>query len=431
MLKLEEKLQVFDLLKAGISVVDISRRLGWSQGTIYKYKKILSQPESDKIILIDERLSNKIINFTSEINEQINKGITNCSKIYKLIKQSGYTGCYALVNKYVRAKFFNDKEYKRSKIISTAEGEQAQVDWAYFGKIEIDGKIRKLYTFVYILSYSRAMYVEFVIKQDQQTIQKCHINAFNKLGIPKNIVYDNIKTVILSREKLSDGKIINNLNPSFVDFSKYYGFEIVVCHPYWPRSKGKVESSIKYIRNDFAQGLIKKKNTKSLFELNRLVTIWVENTANTRIHKTTNEKPISLWEKEKKYLTIPEGLPEYKISPLSIRNSTKDGILQYKTCLYSVPTEYSRKKLYIREINNHGIAQLEIFFKHKHIATHKISFNKGQYIVDEKHATKEQFDFKTDEILQNDKIVPLKKKIYKIDVAIRKPDYYNFLITEF
>src|SRR5204862_98653 len=107
----------------------------------------------------------------------------------------------------------------------------------------------------------------FVVRQNQQTLQACHIHAFEKIGIPQIILYDNMKTVVLGRKKLADGSKKIQYNPAFLDFARYYGFEVKACPPYWPRAKGKVESGVKYLKNNFMVGESFGKTFKSLDEL--------------------------------------------------------------------------------------------------------------------------------------------------------------------
>ena len=50
-----------------------------------------------------------------------------------------------------------------------------------------------------------------------------------------------------------------------LDFASYYGFVPRVCHPYRPQTKGKIESTIRYIKGSFWPGL----SFDSLQDLNR------------------------------------------------------------------------------------------------------------------------------------------------------------------
>jgi transposase len=76
----------------------------------------------------------------------------------------------------------------------TKPGVQSQVDWGECGRIEIDGKSRKLYCFNMVLSYSRMRYVEFTLSIDVRMLIQCHLNAFRYFGgCTKEILYDNMK----------------------------------------------------------------------------------------------------------------------------------------------------------------------------------------------------------------------------------------------
>src|SRR5439155_2053396 len=106
---------------------------------------------------------------------------------------------------------------------------------------------RKLYGFVFTLGYSRAQYLEFVLSCDMEHFLKCHLGAFAALGIPETVLYDNLKTGILGRRP--DGTPL--LPGRFADFALTYGFTPRFCQPYRPRTKGKVERTVGYVRQNF------------------------------------------------------------------------------------------------------------------------------------------------------------------------------------
>lgn len=299
----------------------------------------------------------------------------------------GYAGSYATLYRHFKylVNFKSISKYKPSIRFETEPGKQAQVDWGSFGKIKINNKLEQLYCFVCVLGFSRAMYIEFTIKQNLQTFEQCHIHAFEQLGIPQTIVYDNMKTVVLRREKLVNGIIEPHYNPAFLDFTQHYGFLIKLCPVYWPRAKGKVESGVKYVRNNFAHGINFKNEFSSLEELNKKAAFWIDKVANVRTHRTTGEKPSERWLKEKPYLRSPKDLPVYETSPLVERNSTKDGLIQYKQNYYSVPPEFSRRKLFVKEINKSGVITIEIYYEDQIIVTHLLSTGRGEWIVEDEH----------------------------------------------
>src|SRR5690606_1144811 len=96
--------------------------------------------------------------------------------------------------------------------IETLPGEQAQVDWGYCGKINIDGCEVKLYVFAFTLSWSRVRYAEFVTSLNMATFFGCMHRAFEYIGgVPSEILFDNAKTVVSERV---GGIVRFNENPS-------------------------------------------------------------------------------------------------------------------------------------------------------------------------------------------------------------------------
>src|SRR5437016_1274506 len=103
-----------------------------------------------------------------------------------------------------------------------------------------DGRTRSVWGFVLVLSWSRAIYVEFVQRADVATFLRCHVHAFAALGIPRRCLYDNAKVVVLDRD-------VNNQpiwNERFLDFALRLGFDVQLCRRYRAQTKGRVESGI-------------------------------------------------------------------------------------------------------------------------------------------------------------------------------------------
>lgn len=345
------------------------------------------------------------------------------------IRKQGYQDSDSLFYRYLKYRKAQQIiiKYKPSTRFETSPGEQAQVDWGSFGKIEVNGRQERLYCFVYLLGYSRFPYIEFTIKQNQQTLQECHINAFDTVGIPRTIIYDNMKTVVLQRDRLPNSSQNIHYNPSFLEFARYYGFKVEATPPYWPRAKGKVEAFIKYVRNDFMQGMQFGKDFFSLEELNEKAKHWLQNEANVRFHKTTGERPMDLWKKEKRFLRFPVKLPRYKTSPFVERRVTKDGFVEYKKNFYSVPIQYTRKKVYLREKNENGRVAIEIYFEDKMIAIHKLLFERGRLVINENHL--QRFKKNKDKIKKSS-IKYKRQKNPMVEDFHRPLSYYEFLIPE-
>lgn len=414
------------LLGVGLSVPELSRRIGRSTTTLYRLMKIGGPRVSSKKI----KRYKEVLRYEKYLNSRIKNGVTNVSKLFQELKSQDFQGSYALLYQYLKSNPIDFRGYKQSKHVETGPGEQAQVDWGYFGKIEVHDKIERLYCFVYVLCYSRMKYIEFTIRQNLQTLEQCHIKAFEKLGIPKTIVYDNMKTVVTNRRRFPDGTSAPLLNAAFLDFAKYYSFQIEPTGPYHPRSKGKVEAVVKFVRNNFMQGMRFKKDFKSLEELNEKAKYWLDNVANRKPHNTTEERPVDRWNKEKPFLNFPDNLPTYEISIFQPRFVTKDGSLDYKSSVYPVPFEYARKQVFVKEDSENGLAVIEIYDDYKMIAKYYLSAERNKWIKEndaiffKRHPQQKPGRIKRGRLKKKS----LKNKYPTVSIPARPSTYYNQLI---
>src|SRR4029078_6445253 len=77
-------------------------------------------------------------------------------------------------------------------------GEQAQVDWAYVGKLAVPGGERALWLFVMVLSYSRALWGELVLDLSVPSLCRSLLRAARAFGgTCRQWLFDNPKTVVL------------------------------------------------------------------------------------------------------------------------------------------------------------------------------------------------------------------------------------------
>lgn len=159
-----------------------------------------------------------------------------------------------------------------------------------------------------ILGYSRNRYIEFVTDMLTSTLIRCHINAFRYFGgYPEEILYDNIKQVVVKRLlKQKD----STLNSQFEDFCGFYGFKPILCRPYRGQTKGKVERTVQYVRDNFMTGI----KYTSLDDLNNQAMEW-NIKVNGKIHSTTGKIPREMLAQEK----LSPLVREYIIEKINVR----------------------------------------------------------------------------------------------------------------
>jgi transposase len=299
MLRLEGFVEIQVLKRQGKSIRSISAELGVSRNTVRKYLRSAKKPQAK------ERAArpSKLDPFREYIQERVRQAHPDwipASVLYREISERGFTGKASIVRDYV-ATLKPAPAADPLVRFETAPGEQLQVDWGEFRQ----GR-DPMAAFVATLGYSRYAYVEFVTDKALETLKRCHANAFEWFeGVPRRVLYDNMKTVILSRHTYGPG--LHRFQPAFLDFARHYGFLPQVCQPYRAKTKGKVERFIGYLRYSFYVPLMARLRATGLQldteTANAEVRRWLNEVANVRSHRTTHAVPQIRWLAERELLT--------------------------------------------------------------------------------------------------------------------------------
>jgi len=357
-----------ELYDQGMSISEISRRLHIDRKTARKYAKSKEIPRYHRRV----KGISKIDPYIDEIKEMINKYNLSSIRVYEDIKEKGYNGSYTLV-KITARKYRNDRQIKAVYRFETGPGEQAQVDFGEYGQINIDGKPKKLYFFSMILGYSRKRYVEFTTDISTENVIKLHMNAFHYFhGYTDSILYDNMKQVVLERKIPSTRSVFNK---RFKDFSDYYGFNPILCFPYRAQTKGKIENTVKYVKNNFLNG----RTFSSLGDINNQCMLWLEK-VNSKVHSTTGRIPNEMIKEEK--LNSIDNVPEYSVHLNELRKVSRDCYVSYEGNRYSVPWKYAGREAMVTKTDKIIIKiDNEIVAEHSILeGTGRISRNKEHFI---------------------------------------------------
>lgn len=259
------------------------------------------------------------------------------------LRKMGYTGCYEQVKRFVRPLREERRRVEEATIrFETGPGKQAQVDWGSTW-VQMAGERIKIHLFVKVLGFSRRIYARAEQDEKLATFLACHERSFQWFeGLTASILYDNPKTVCLTRD--FEGKDIG-WNPQFLDFARYWGYGARLCKPYRARTKGKVESGVKYVKRNFFA--LYGRKFHSLEELNGKLETWCLEIADERIHGTTHEKPSVRFQAET--LLSLQGKAPYRIETEISRIIPSDVLVVYKTNRYSVPWPLVGKEAVLKE----------------------------------------------------------------------------------
>ena len=357
-------MDIIAMHRNGYSIRKIAKLTGIHRRTVKRHLESNSFPAYKK----EKRKLSILEPYTQIIRDYLEQDDYQATWIYDRLKRMGYPGSYDTVKTYVRA-IKEQKTRLAYARFETEPGLQAQVDWGDFQVQEPNGKTLTLYAFVMLLGYSRAMYVELVERCTLETFLDCHIHAFHFLqGVPAEILYDNMKNVVLGRE---NGKTVFNVE--FLHFAHHYGFQPQACPPYSPWVKGKVERPMDYIRERFWRGY----SFYSLPQANRDMIAWLEETANQRIHGTHRQPILCRWQEEIPCLgKLP--LADYDTSLKVFRKVYKDCQLSYNGNRYKVPYQVIGKKVMLKVKGQ----TIRIYHDQDLLASYQEPPGKGQVIGD-------------------------------------------------
>ena len=171
------------------------------------------------------------------------------SRLYHMVRERGYDGKPSQFRAIV-AKIRPARTREAYLRLRTLAGDQGQVDWGHFGRLEVGRATRPLVAFVMVLSYSRAIFLRFFLSQSLGPFLRAHEMAFDHFSdrLPRVILYDNLKSVVLERA----GRAIR-FNQHFLSFYSYYRFEPRPVAVARGNEKGRVERAIGYVRTSFFQ----------------------------------------------------------------------------------------------------------------------------------------------------------------------------------
>jgi transposase len=303
MLTQEMVVTIHVLHKQGKSIRAISDELGISRNTVRKY---LRNGGAMPTYQRSPRPS-KLDPYKAYLHKRIQAAAPDwipATVFYREIDELGYQGKISLLRDYV-SQFKPVTKADPVVRFETSPGEQLQVDFTIIRR----QASQPLKAFVATLGYSRASYVFFFDNERSEAWLQGLRQAFDFFGgVPKEILFDNAKTVVIERDAYGVGE--HRWNPQLLLLAKEYGFKPRLCRPYRAKTKGKVERFNRYLKESFIVPLRAELHASGLsldvLTANGFIGHWLTTVANARTHATTNEVPNTrLLEERTAFLPLP------------------------------------------------------------------------------------------------------------------------------
>lgn len=294
------------------------------------------------------------------------------SRLYHMVRERGYPGApdhFRAIVAQLRPRPAAEA-YLR---LRTLPGEQAQADWAHFGKLTIGRAVRPLMAFVMVLSYSRHLFLRFYLGASMGYFIRGHVEAFSSFNaVPRVVLYDNLKSAVLERV----GDAIR-FHPRLLELAAHYRYEPRPVAVARGNEKGRVERAIRFARDAFFAA----RTFRDLDDLNAQAAAWCEGAAAQRLCPPERTRSVreAFAEEKAHLLALPENpFPAEERIEVSVH---KTPYVRFDLNDYSVPHTHVRRTLTVLAT----VDTVRILAGAEVIATHPRSFDRGAPIEEPAH----------------------------------------------
>lgn len=187
----------------------------------------------------------------------------------------------------------------------------------------------------------------------------------------RTILYDNLGSVVLKRKYPSTA---SEFHPAFIDLRDHFGFIARLCRVYRAKTKGKIERTIGYVKDNFLYG----REFNSFNDPNIQALTWMKQ-VNSKVHGTTNEIPFDRLPQEN--LRPFSSYPTYLFKKRYPRKVSRDCYISLYQNYYSVPWQHAGRMVDVTECNNIVVVSADGI----DICTHRLLEGKNQLSKKNEH----------------------------------------------
>lgn len=294
------------------------------------------------------------------------------SRLFTMIKERGYPGGPDHLRRVI-GRLRPKKPAEAFQRLRTMPGEQAQVDWAHFGRLQVGRALRPLWAFVMVLSYSRRLFLRFFPGASMPFFVRGHVEAFVDFGgVPRVLLYDNLKSAVIERH----GDAIR-FHPTLLAMSAHYRFEPRPVAVARGNEKGRVERAIRYIREAFFEA----RSYTDLADLNRQAAQWAATAAVDRSWVEDRARTVRQAFEDERGVLLPlpaESFPAHERLEVEVG---KTPYVRFDLNDYSVPHDRTQRTLVVYA----DLGEVRVADGNDVIATHVRCWDRAQQIEQPDH----------------------------------------------
>ena len=240
-------------------------------------------------------------------------------------------------------------------------GSEAQIDYGKLGMWcdPASGRRVAVWVFAMILSCSRALFVQPVLKMDQISWNASHVAAFEFFGgVPARLVCDNLKTGV-ARPDLYDPQI----NLAYGELAAFYGTLIDPARARKPKDKPRIERPMPYIRDSFFAG----RQFGSLTQMQADAIRWATQVYGVHKHRGLDgQTPASVFAAVERDALLPLPPRPFESVIYTVGRVAPDCHVKSGKAFYSVPWRLMGQQVTVRTAGD----VVQIFHTDTVVATH-------------------------------------------------------------
>lgn len=379
-----ERYIVQQLRQQDVPVQQVSDVTGVSQRSIIRIEQEAPINEIDEPTFRKSRKMGRpsaVTQYEQQIRQWLTEprvpedGPPKSQEILARLRQQGYTGGKTAV--YDLVKQLRPKAPPKPIIrFEGLPGEFSQHDFGQRWVRFTDGSRKLVRFFASRLKYSRYVDIELVDNEQQETVIRCLLQAFERFGgVPMMSVFDNMSALVASREVAEDGTVKVQWTERFGQFVVECGFLPFACWPYRPQEKGSVENLVGFVKGNFFCG----RSFADGDDLKHQLQAWLKFVNEDRPCDATGEIPLARLKREP-LQTLAVDAESYAFKVTAVVRPTAR--VHYRGIQYSVPATSIGQSVTLHLQQQ----QVAIYLGDKHLATHPRVPENGKSSVLDEHA---------------------------------------------
>ena len=321
-----------------INLAKLERRTGVSRSRLRRLKRNGFQdlPRSTKG---SRHRITKLSGYTGLLDSLLRQGVKNSSVVLERLKQAGFEGGATIVKEYIAAhkdlipakRQLVAPQGNRGRRYVTKPGEAYQMDWGFTDVLDYNSRTYRVACFAMICHHCGQRYIEFFPNARQENLFIGMIHAFQYMGVPRFVLTDNMKSVVLHRDL--EGHPV--WQKDYETFMQALAFETKLCKPRHPFTKGKVERLVRFVKDNFLADRV----FCDLTDLNWQALEWC-NKQNGTYRRTVDGAPQKIHETVcgEQLRMVPEDSVRFYLCPE--RKISFDGFVNYEGRRFGVPYSY-------------------------------------------------------------------------------------------